>query len=61
MSVTMGTMFGAECVNCDADADVDVQVMDVETGEIVRDVFACNACEAQIDVGANFHVASEAL
>lgn len=57
----MGAMFGVSCSNCGADADVDVEVMAVDTGEVVRDVYACESCASEIQVGAGFHVAAEAL
>lgn len=57
MAATAGlAMFGTDCVNCDSDADVDVEVLNTGTGETVRDVFACESCASEIDVGANYYV-----
>jgi len=52
---------GVECSNCGADADFDVEVMDVNTGTVVRDVFACEACAESIDVGEDYYVGMDAV
>jgi hypothetical protein len=61
MSATMGSVFGVDCTNCGSNADVDVQVMACDTGEVVRDVYACDACEDEIQVGQGFYVSTEEL
>lgn len=58
MSTAMfgGTVVSTGCSNCDADADFDVEVMATETGEVVRDVYACTTCADEISVGSEFYV-----
>lgn len=55
------TAFGVDCSNCDSEADVDVMVFDATSGEVVRDVYACAACEASIDVPAGYSVTTTSL
>jgi hypothetical protein len=58
---TTFSAFDATCANCDASADVDVQVFDATDGTVARDVFACEACAADISVPQGFAVTTEAL
>lgn len=60
-STAFGGMFDFECDGCGAAADYDVEVMDKETGETVRDVYACEGCAREIDVPDRFHVAAEGV
>lgn len=54
-------MFGVDCAGCDDDADVDVTVYDNATGEVAKDVYACNDCADAISVPDTYTVTATAL
>lgn len=57
-----GATFGTECSNCGSEADFDVEVLVTDTGETIRDVFACADCADGIDVPSDeFFVSMSAL
>lgn len=61
-AVMGGATFGTDCSNCDADASYDIEVLVADTGETVRDVFACEDCADAVSVDSDeFFVSMSAL
>lgn len=60
MSATMfgGAVVSTECSNCDADAEYDVEVLATDSGEVVRDVYACETCADEISVSSDAYYVS---
>lgn len=55
------TVFGTDCDNCNADADVSAEVISQETGETEKTVYACGSCSEEIEAPAGYCVVEEAL
>jgi uncharacterized Zn finger protein len=60
-TINMGGMFGVDCTGCGGEADVDVEVINRETGETARDVYACEDCADDISVPSAFAVVTTEL